>query len=114
MFLARIDVTLASYEMEGFEVSSKSLSVMPSWIDWWMVTAKVMANSSQQEDIAKVHHLFMAERKVIEHLSNFWSTLWANCIFERKNVALVEEQLCILIRAIPCSGPLQDLREDCF
>ena len=54
------------------------------------ITVWDLANSSQPEDIAEVHRLFMAVGNIIKHLANTCSALWANCILKEKDSALMQ------------------------
>ena len=64
--------------------TSESLE-MTSWLGWWKLIIRVLANSIQQEDNVK----FTAYSQ-LKHLSKACSTLWTNCILKRHNNALFQ------------------------
>ena len=47
-------MTLVSFDMEDFEVITKSWVKISSWMDWWLVTVQRLANSMRPHDTFRV------------------------------------------------------------
>ena len=69
-FVSRLDVTFPSSKMKEMKVSLKSLAEMISWLDLWMITVWSLANSTQGEDVVKVHCLLNTGGKAMVHMEN--------------------------------------------
>ena len=66
-----------------------SLTQAVSPMDWCLMAVRLLASSPHQNDVAKLHRFPFAGRRVLDFISETSATTLASCIFNRKDVFLL-------------------------
>ena len=67
--VGRMNFTMTFSETEDFQVSSKMVTKILYWLDWWSVVVKKLTDSNEVENVTFMNYLFTAGGQVVDLLS---------------------------------------------